>query len=81
MSSEQSTYPHGEHLWFPGTPPSPMLVRAADRLFAECERAIRAGRLDARSPVGDATLDYRQERDDMEHRAQLDLERVGGDGK
>lgn len=43
---------------------SPFLLRAADRLYRECERAIRAGRVDARSPIGDATLDYRELRED-----------------
>lgn len=40
----------------------PMTVRAADRLYDECARAIKAGRIDARSPIGDATLDYRDTR-------------------
>lgn len=39
-----------------------MSVRAADRLYDECARAIRAGRIDSRSPIGDATLDYRDTR-------------------
>jgi hypothetical protein len=42
---------------------APFLVRSADRLYDECERAIREGRIDARSPIGDATLDYRDIRD------------------
>jgi hypothetical protein len=37
----------------------PDFVRAAERLYAECERAIEAGRIGARSPIGDAALDYR----------------------
>lgn len=41
---------------------SPFLPRAADRLYAECDRAIRAGRIDARSGIGDAALDYRDMR-------------------
>lgn len=39
-----------------------MTVRAADRLFDACCVAIRSGRVDARSPIGDATLDYRDTR-------------------
>jgi hypothetical protein len=41
-----------------------MLVRAADRLYAECLRAVREHRVDARSAIGDAVLDYREERDE-----------------
>ena len=41
------------------TPADPMILRAADALYAACEDAVRAGRVDARSPIGDATLDYR----------------------
>jgi hypothetical protein len=41
------------------TPADPMILRAADRLYDACEDAVRAGRVDARSPIGDATLDYR----------------------
>lgn len=41
---------------------APFLLRAADRLYGECERAITEGRIDARSPIGDATLDYREVR-------------------
>lgn len=43
-------------------PATPFILRAADRLYDECERAVRSGRLDARSPIGDATLDYRDMR-------------------
>lgn len=43
-------------------PPNPLLPRASDRLYDVCAQAIRAGRIDARSPLGDATLDYRQMR-------------------
>jgi hypothetical protein len=52
----------------------PFLIRAAERLYAECERAITAGRIDARSPIGDATLDYRQMREEADER----LARRGG---
>jgi cell pole-organizing protein PopZ len=41
------------------TPADPMILRAADRLYDACEDAVLAGRVDARSPIGDATLDYR----------------------
>lgn len=50
--------------WEYSKPPDPFILRAADRLYDECERAIREGRLDARSPIGDATLDYGQMRDE-----------------
>jgi hypothetical protein len=43
-------------------PPNPLLPRASDRLYDVCAQAIRSGRIDARSPIGDATLDYRQMR-------------------
>lgn len=33
--------------------------RAADALADACEVEVRAGRIDARSPIGDALLDYR----------------------
>lgn len=39
--------------------PSPFLLRGADRLYDEAARAIREGRLDARNPIADAALDYR----------------------
>jgi hypothetical protein len=41
-------------------PPSPFLLRGADALYDACARAVRAGRIDARSPIGDAVLDYRE---------------------
>lgn len=43
---------------------SPVVLAAADNLCDECERAIREGRIDARSPIGDATLSYREVRHD-----------------
>lgn len=46
----------------PVEPASPLLPRAADRLYAQVERLIRAGRVDARSELGDAALDYREMR-------------------
>lgn len=41
------------------TPPDSFILRASDRLYDECLRAIREGRIGSRSPIGDATLDYR----------------------
>lgn len=43
---------------------SPFLWRAADALYEAVERAIRAGRIDARSEIGDAALSYRELRED-----------------
>lgn len=62
-------YPEGEREWKPSDEATPMLVRAADRLYEECRRAIVAHRLDARSAVGDAVLDYREERDEAAARS------------
>lgn len=51
--------------WTPRDKPTPIFVRASDRLFHEVERLIGSGRIDARSELGDAALDYRQERQQM----------------
>lgn len=63
-NSEREIYPHGNRPWKPSDEATPMLVRAADRLFEECRRAMVAHRLDSRSPIVDALLDYREERDE-----------------
>lgn len=68
MSDSQPVSQLGD--WKPNDAPSPFFVRHADALYAACEEAIRAGRIDARSKIGDATLDYRQERDEMAERAE-----------
>ena len=41
------------------TPADPMILRAADALYDACEASVLAGHVDARSAIGDATLDYR----------------------
>lgn len=64
--------------WRPSDAPSPFFVRHADALYEACAEAIHAGRLNARSKIGDATLDYRQERDEMAERAAAKRERSDG---
>lgn len=51
--------------WSPRDTPHPVFVRAADRLFRAVERQITSGRIDARSEIGDAALDYRELRQEM----------------
>ena len=43
-------------------PISPFVVRAADILAAEVIRLVKTGKLDARCPAADASLDYAQTR-------------------
>jgi hypothetical protein len=60
-----------ERDWKSNDAATPFFVRAADRLFAAVERQINeTKRIDARSEIGDAALDYRQERDKMAERAE-----------
>jgi hypothetical protein len=50
--------------WQPSDRVTPFLLRASDRLYDEVARAIQEGRLDARNPIADAALDYRDSRDE-----------------
>lgn len=54
--------------WRPNDEPSPFFVRHADALYKAVEEQIKNGRIDARSKIGDAALDYRDERDEMAKR-------------
>jgi len=63
--------------WKPGDTPTPWLVRASDRLYQEVARAIDGGRLDARNPIADAALDYRDIRDEMAAHVQRDRLETG----
>lgn len=54
--------PNGETRSY-ARPIDPLMLRAADRLYDACERAInQTKRVDARSEIGDAALDYRDMR-------------------
>lgn len=55
----------GQSVWRPNDAPSPFFVRHADALYEAVAEQIERGRIDARSKIGDAALDYRQERDEM----------------
>jgi hypothetical protein len=68
LSSPSADDEEPDRGWKPGDTPRPFFVRAADTLYHACAKAIRNGRIDARSEIGDAVLDYRDERDDMASR-------------
>lgn len=55
--------------WKPSDTPDPFLLRAADALYERCADLIRSHRVDARSPMGDALLDYRDVRDESAQRS------------